>query len=900
MRAGLWFSLIWLAQSVWAKPVDMAQVVEVMPLVGAMAYLEDASATLSAEQALHASGWADLAQREKKNGVTESAFWLRLTLHNSGDFPLTRWLAAGSTLTQNVMFFQFDSRGHLLRRVQAGYHFPLANRPVNSGMYSLLDVALAPNETQTVLIRLQTNNTLILSAQLWEPLAYREYELNKKTSDMMLISMAFTVGLFLFLAGGARRDWILLSVGGWLLCYVLYEFVFFGYAYQHFFSGGNAWLLLRPTTFAMLAIMFFIVFMYFALQLDQHPVLKNVMHGAFVAFGAIPFVMLFDAHLAVRLANVFTMLFLLVGPVLIISFWRRRARYTAALLLASLSAAVFMGQRLLYLLGLLPYSLPQVDWVSFASVSLIGFLMLLGFTQRIAASYREKIVIQDQLIFEQAQKQSELEAAVQQRTRALHKALIDADEANRAKSYFLAKVSHDLKSPLTSILGYSQQISAFQHAEVARKSSIIYKSARRLLALVSDLIDYATGERDLDALHPKPTYALDFFNSVAQEAQALAKINQNRFVFTQQGHLPKVLLMDTKRLHQVLINVLSNACKFTHQGEVRFVIQADLKAQGRCELQMRIEDNGCGIEAEQLGHIFEPFTKYNQTITPEGIGLGLAIAKQWLDAMNATIVVDSEQGKGTQVCIKLSLASVEEDSLSAQDLVIEHHDLPWFDGQGKRVWLIEDSALILQLLDSELRVLNIDVVALSDGQQALALIAQTTQAPDLIVTDFHLPGADGQQILQAARARWPTLEVVLISAAWHESEQQTALMPFSAHLLKPIDLVDFRLTLAGLLKLAHIEPTPPVNHSNGDALALRSQQTPWQSSWTQTLRKTLSEQQKQALCQLISLNAVTDIMDWACALKADNPALNTELDELIALARNTDLNALQTLATGLE
>lgn len=154
------------------------------------------------------------------------------------------------------MFFQFDSRGHLLRRVQAGYHFPLANRPVNSGMYSLLDVALVPNETQTVLIRLQTNNTLILSAQLWEPLAYREYELNKKISDMMLISMAFTVGLFLFLAGGARRDWILLSVGGWLLCYVLYGFVFFGYAYQHFFSGGNAWLLLRPTTFAMLAIMF--------------------------------------------------------------------------------------------------------------------------------------------------------------------------------------------------------------------------------------------------------------------------------------------------------------------------------------------------------------------------------------------------------------------------------------------------------------------------------------------------------------------------------------------------------------------------------------------------------------------------------------------------------------------
>lgn len=352
--AGLLVGWALLAQSAWTKSVDMAQVVEVMPLVAGVAYLEDTQGTLSAEQALSAEGWRDLAQREMKNGVTESVFWLRISLHHSGDFPLTRWLAAGSTLTQNVAFFQSDARQQLVRQVQAGYHFPLANRPVQSGMFSLLDVTLLPNQHQTVLVRLQTNNTLILSAKLWEPLAYREYELNKKTSDMMLISMAFTVGLFLFLAGGARRDWILLSVGGWLLCYVMYEFVFFGYAYQHIFNQANHWLWLRPITFAMLAIMFFIVFMYFALQLDKQPVLKNIMRGALLVFGSIPFVMVFDAHLAVRLANVLTMGFLLVGPLLILSFWRQRAPFTAALLLASLAAALFMGQRLLYLLGCCP------------------------------------------------------------------------------------------------------------------------------------------------------------------------------------------------------------------------------------------------------------------------------------------------------------------------------------------------------------------------------------------------------------------------------------------------------------------------------------------------------------------------------------------------------------------
>jgi signal transduction histidine kinase len=559
------------------------------------------------------------------------------------------------------------------------------------------------------------------------------------------------------------------------------------------------------------------------------------------------------------------------------------------------SRGVVYGPAFALFVGVLPYPLPQVDWLGFALVSWIGFLMLFGFTQRIAASYREKIAIQDQLISEQAQKQGELEAAVQQRTRALHKAMIDADEANRAKSYFLAKVSHDLKSPLTSILGYSQQISAFQHAEVAHKSSIIFKSARRLLALVNDLIDYASGERHLETLEPKLTYALDFFNSVAEEARALAKINHNRFVFSLQGALPKVLLMDTKRLHQVLMNVLSNACKFTHQGEVRFGVQADVKPQGPCALQIRIEDSGCGIEAEQLSHIFEPFTKYNHAISSEGMGLGLAIAKQWLDAMKAEIVVDSQIGSGTQVCIRVCLDSVEEGDLSAQDVVIEHIDLPWFDGAGKRVWLIEDAPLILQLLDGELRALNMAVVALSDGQQALALIAQAEQAPDVIITDCYLPGADGRQILQAARARWPTLPVVLISAVWRDGEvNTTGFESFSAQLLKAIDLADFRQTLAGLLTLPL---NPSVGYPSADGLPWQAVEPVWSASWSQALQEGLSEPQKHTLCDLISLNAVSDIMDWAAALKADNPALSEALDALSALARQSDLNALSALAT---
>ena len=892
MRIMLVMGLLLFNQA-WSKPVDVSQVDTKTTLTETLYQLEDASASLTLKQVIQHADWQPLDAVTKKTGVTPSAFWLKLTLTNASAHPVTRWLAAGSSLTQNVQYYQVDGQHQLLRFVQSGYHFPLKNRPVETGLFNLIDIQLAPAETQTIYIRLKTNNTLVLSADLWNPVAYREFELGKKVGDLVLLSIAFTIGLFLFLGGAARRDWLLLSVGGWLLCYVLYEFVFLGYAYQHLFSSGEHGVLFRPMTFAMLAFLFFIVFLYLSLQLKDSPLLRLFMKGAFVVFALIPFITFFDVHLAINLANYATLVFMLLSPWIIVLRWKKRAPNTGVLLAAALIVVLFMSQRMLYLFDAFTYPLVQMEWVWFSLVLLIGVLMLAGFTQRVAAGYYEKIAMQNAFIAYQNSEKNQLENAVKARTHALKTALIKADEANRAKSDFLARVSHDLKSPLTSILGYSQQISAHERDEVAQKSTIIYNSARRLLALVNDLIDYATGDKNPNNLQPKATYTLSLFHSIAEEARYLAKMNHNAFDYKVVGDLPRVVEVDAKRVHQILINLLSNACKFTQQGRVSFIVDGEWHSnQSQCHLTIRVQDTGCGIEKTHLTSIFEPFTKINPELNAEGIGLGLSIAKQWADAMKATLVAHSEPGQGTTMTLSLDLTVGCEEAIVRHDLVINNAALASLDGQQRNVWVVEDSPVIAQLLLDELALLNFSACAMTSAEEALAAIEQAqTPAPDLILTDFNLPGANGKTLLMKVRARWPEQKVVLISAAYtNEADDADAEMEtpsFSAVLIKPIDLADFRKTLAELFDLHAVEAVAPSFE----------QQTKYDDyeSVLNDIRQALNAEEKAQLRELIEVYAVTDIIIWAEALKQTKPALTAPLEQLMQFARDSHLTALKRL-----
>ncbi|WP_185267010.1 sensor histidine kinase [Halopseudomonas xiamenensis] len=242
-----------------------------------------------------------------------------------------------------------------------------------------------------------------------------------------------------------------------------------------------------------------------------------------------------------------------------------------------------------------------------------------------------------------------LEEEVARRTEELRRALMSANEASRAKTDFIARVSHDLRSPLTSILGYSQLLSEAGGPQ-AYQARTILRSARHMLDLINDLIEYTRGGGD--KLNEVPVRIQTLLETIVQEAWVLARQNNNQFVSSIQRDLPTTLVLDGTRLRQILLNLLDNAAKFTRNGMIELV--AGVEASGHEDqswLWFSIRDTGCGIAPDDQGKVFEPF--FRSADLAEGVGLGLAIVAEWTRRMNGTLTLHSAPGEGTEIKVRL-------------------------------------------------------------------------------------------------------------------------------------------------------------------------------------------------------------------------------------------------------
>ena len=413
----------------------------------------------------------------------------------------------------------------------------------------------------------------------------------------------------------------------------------------------------------------------------------------------------------------------------------------------------------------------------------------------------------------------ELEDQVNARTAELQGALLAANEAGRAKTEFLGRVSHDLRTPLTAIIGYAQLMQTEEHGH-QRRAGIIGKSAQHMLTLINDLIEYARGASS-DKLNLAPTYLHGALDSVAQDARALAQAQGNRFELVLAGSLPNVVMTDGARLRQVLMNLLQNATRFTQNGQITLRVEA-IESEGSADhqtlsLRFQVEDNGCGIPASDLTQVFNPFFRSHPPPTsgPKGLGLGLSIVDTWVKRMHGSVTLHSEEGKGTLVTLTIPTRTASEQDMSLPQMVAGKDAMPALDGGGRRIWVVEDTVEIRDLLSEELRRCGFEVVLIATGQEflnRLKLIGATP--PSLILTDHQMPGADGDEVLKASRAQWPGVPVLLLSATQQtmESLGRAGSSGFDASLTKPVNLLDLRATLARVLGLQLGDaPPPPTN-----------------------------------------------------------------------------------------
>src|SRR5690348_5320570 len=374
-----------------------------------------------------------------------------------------------------------------------------------------------------------------------------------------------------------------------------------------------------------------------------------------------------------------------------------------------------------------------------------------------------------------------LEHKVEQRTREVEEKSRQLEIASQHKSQFLASMSHELRTPLNAIIGLTEMMvtnaARFGTEKAAEPLRRVHRAGSHLLGLINQVLDLSKIEAGKLELNPETVNLSPLIEEVFGTARQLAEQNNNRLIVEAQENLGQ-LTVDPMRLRQILLNLLSNACKFTKQGEVKLRVKRVV--DGRNWMEIAVADTGIGMTPEQQAKLFEEFTQADSSTARQygGTGLGLAITRKLARMMGGDVTVTSEPGKGSVFTVRLPGSA---DAQARGSTGSDGRRSPTAD----RVLVIDDDATARELIADHLKAEGFSVETAAGGVEGLKLAKELR--PTAITLDVMMPDLDGWSVLAALRQDPELADIPVIMITIVDEHRRGIALGAAGYLTKPID-----------------------------------------------------------------------------------------------------------------
>jgi len=367
----------------------------------------------------------------------------------------------------------------------------------------------------------------------------------------------------------------------------------------------------------------------------------------------------------------------------------------------------------------------------------------------------------------------------------LRVAKLEADNANKIKSEFVANMSHEIRTPLNAIIGFSELINKTE-VSLKQKSylSAITSGGNTLLGIINDILDISKIEAGKLEIQNDETSLLPIINDIKAIFEQKAKNKSLEIILDIDSKLPFLIMIDEIRLRQILLNIVGNAIKFTHEGYINIGVYSSNIQNNSFDLKIDIKDTGIGIPKDQQKKIFESFVQQDGQKNRQygGTGLGLAICLKLIKMMNGNIHLESKENHGSIFSIMLNNIKIANH----KQLISKEEESCQIEFEKSSILVVDDVQLNRKLIIESFKEQNITFYEASNGQEAINIVSEFK--PSLILMDIKMPIMDGLEATKILKkdVRYKSIPIIALTASIKAKGVENLAVLFSGYITKPL------------------------------------------------------------------------------------------------------------------